>query len=151
MAVYGRVTGNAKLSEMEVRLLQSGPEFDRAVAKHMKTVPAEVIKLVRAEVPLHVPKRYAVVLETSLHYRSSSSTKRGLTTQIWADGKKRRRDLVAVNVGRLKHPLFGNRKSWHTTSVRRGVIDDAVEKSEPIAIDAIKAARDEVANSVTKE
>jgi hypothetical protein len=150
VAVFTQVTGSAKLAEVEVRLARSGPEFDKAVAKQMRTVPPKVMRAVREQVPTHLPSGYAPVLEKSLRYRSTVSTKNGLTMQIWAVGKTRRRDLPAMNKGRLKHPLFGNRKKWFTTTARPRLIEDAVDHSADAAADALRKARDEAAHSVTK-
>ena len=43
-------------------------------------------------------------------------------------------DLKALNRGRLRHPLFGNRKHWYEQSIPPGMWDDAILKVAPTVI-----------------
>lgn len=53
-------------------------------------------------------------------------------------------DLAAMNDGRLRHPVFGNKGHWVEQSIRPGFFDDAMDKgSEDVRralIDAVDAA-----------
>jgi hypothetical protein len=149
MAVSASVTGAAHLREVQARLLKAPATLDEATVRRLRPVPAKVADLVRAEVPTHLPAAYAPLLAKSIRYRSSVS-KHGLSMQVWAAGKRDRRDLPTINQGRLRHPLFGRRTHWYTTRVRRGTVDDALTKAGPIVVDAVKSARDDVAHSITR-
>lgn len=43
------------------------------------------------------------------------------------------RDIRALNRGRLRHPLFGNRRFWYTQRVRPGWFDGPAEAGAPVA------------------
>jgi hypothetical protein len=55
------------------------------------------------------------------------------------------RDLASINRGRLRHPLFGNRRYWYDQSVTPGFWDKAMEKGvKDVRVELLKAL-DEVA------
>ena len=39
-------------------------------------------------------------------------------------------DVASLNRGRLRHPLFGNRKHWYDQAVKPGFWDDAMKRGE---------------------
>ena len=39
---------------------------------------------------------------------------------------KKGHDVAAIDRGRLRHPTFGNKKSWHTQSVKPGFFSDTI-------------------------
>lgn len=41
---------------------------------------------------------------------------------------KKGHDLAALNRGRLRHPLFGNRKHWYTQTIATGFFTKPIEK-----------------------
>lgn len=40
--------------------------------------------------------------------------------------KRKRSDMQALNRGILRHPVYGNRKVWKVTNIRRGMWDDQI-------------------------
>jgi hypothetical protein len=76
---------------------------------------------------------YAAVLEKSLRFRINQhggGNTASVTLTTYADGTSERRDVVALESGRLRHPVFGRsgpgRKgervahAWSVTSIRSG-------------------------------
>lgn len=146
------VTGQASLKSVEAKLRKAGPTLDEAVAKHLRRVAPEIPPLIRAEVPTHIPVSggYAAVLEAALQFKTRVGVKTGMTMTITAKGKTEDREVGRVNRGSLRHPLFGNREKWYTTKVRRGFVDDGIEKAEPLLVDAVQDARDELARDIVR-
>lgn len=52
--------------------------------------------------------------------------------------------LGAIDRGRVKHPVFGNRRAWATTSVEPGIITEPQEQSAPLVRDAIVRALSDI-------
>lgn len=44
---------------------------------------------------------------------------------------KRGHDLIAINRGLLRHPLFGNREHWYTTNIPRDYFDAPIRAKAP--------------------
>jgi len=55
------------------------------------------------------------------------------------------RDLASLNRGRLRHPLYGNRKHWYDQQVSPGWWDEPLLESAPQAREEIVKALDDVA------
>lgn len=146
------VRGQAELREIEGRLLRAPVELDKAMVKHLRTVPPKVERLVRADAALKLPKRggYAAVMEAALRFKSSVGAKRGLTMTVWAQGKRENRDVPRINRGELRHPLWGNRGFWKTTHVPRGFVTKPLERGGELALEAVRDARDDVGHMITK-
>jgi len=59
------------------------------------------------------------------------------------------RDLVALNRGYLRHPLFGNRDFWFEQSVEPGWWDRAMEEGQDDVRRELIEALDRVARRLT--
>lgn len=56
---------------------------------------------------------------------------RGRATSVRISMKKSGHDIAALNRGRLRHPLFGNRRSWHGQDIEPGFFTDVIEGEAP--------------------
>lgn len=54
-------------------------------------------------------------------------------------------DIAAMDRGRLRHPLYGNRNFWYSQEIKPGWWTDVADKVKPAAVIAAKQALDEVA------
>jgi hypothetical protein len=73
------------------------------------------------------------------------------TANVSARGKTEERDVAAVNRGRLRHPVFGRRRApWKTTTVVRGFVDRPINKAGDRITDAVRKARDSVADEIVR-
>lgn len=140
----------------------SGAEQIHALAKHIKelgdaglgremaralTKAVDPISMaINEEATKVAPSGYVEALTRSLKHRRSvrSSSRQAsvrLTTQ--ARGQQDLRDLPSLNAGRLRHPVFGRRRSpWAVTAIPSGFYDrgtkkaaDAAEKQLQVVID----------------
>lgn len=148
-----RVTGQAQLRAVEARLSAAGPRLSKENAQAMAKVAPDIARNIVAEVPSHVPRRkgYAATLAGDLEFLANIKVGRGMTMTVWADGKRQRRDVPAVNRGIVRHPLpNNNRTRWYTTRARPGFVDDGVRKSEPLIVRSIRNAAEKVAKGIVR-
>lgn len=131
-----RMSGGAELYRLRTQLKTLG---DTGLGKHMdKGFKAAVKPLgpaIKAEVPKAMPSGYAPVLSKSLRFRLASKTKRQSTElrfRTFGEGKQERRDVPALNKGKLRHPVYGKRKkAWVEQKVRSGFVDRPVDGLAP--------------------
>lgn len=60
------------------------------------------------------------------------------------------RGIRALNDGRLRHPLFGNRSHWYQQAVRPGWFSDPIKKDLPQIRDGIQQAMNAIAEQLTR-
>lgn len=60
-------------------------------------------------------------------------------------GKTGLSDLAAINRGRVRHPLYGNRDHWYLTQITPGFVGKALDDMADTAREEFLAAVDEVA------
>lgn len=61
----------------------------------------------------------------------SVSTRSGKDPAIRLSVQKRGHDLAALNRGRLRHPLYGNRRHWYLQQIRAGWFGEAMTGLAP--------------------
>jgi hypothetical protein len=64
--------------------------------------------------------------------------------------QRRKSDMQALNRGILRHPVFGNRKVWKVTTIRRGMWDDQIGLVAPAITLKVIANLNRVVESKTK-
>lgn len=153
-----RVSGQAALGVIEVKLLKLPADLSKQVEKELHKVSPKVSEAIRDEVPSHVPVRggYAATLRAAMRFKWVAKAGKGMTGVIWADGKRDRRDLRRIDsFGIVRHPTFGRRtgpKDWHnqTKGVRKGLVGHGVDKAQPLIVRAIEKAADTAADNVVR-
>jgi hypothetical protein len=73
----------------------------------------------------------------------------GVTVRVGRNSQTGRADLKGLDAGTVRHPTFGNRKRWATTSVSEGVISDAITEEgadvvEQAVLDAAQRAIEKI-------
>jgi hypothetical protein len=148
-----RVTGQAQLRAVEARLSAAGPRLSKENAQALAKVAPDIPRHIRAEVPSHLPRRngYAALLAGDLEFQANIKVGYGMTMTVWANGKRERRDVPAINRGVLRHPLPNNvRTRWYVTRVRKGFVDDGIRKAEPLIVRSIRNAAEKVAKEIVR-
>jgi len=59
-----------------------------------------------------------------------------------------RRQIADIDRGRLRAPLYGNRRHWFTHAVKPGWFSDPTGRAEPKARDAVQRAMDNTARRI---
>jgi len=97
---------------------------------------APLEKDIKLEAAAALPGMYAGIMAKAVKV----SVRTGFATsvfsvRIYARGRAELRDVRAVNAGRVRHPLFGNRRRWYTTRVRPGFVDRPVNRNWDRVVD----------------
>lgn len=110
-----------------------GREMARALTKAVDPLG----KAITEEAGKAAPGGYRGTLTASMKHRRSvrnTRTQASVRLTTTAKGVKENRDLPAINAGRLRHPVFGRRRSpWSTTRVRSGFYDRGIAIAGPKA------------------
>jgi len=139
------VTSGAELRYVAAKLRKAAArdltrELRQAYRKSVRPLQREI----KEEAIAVLPKRGAYNITMSKAVKTSvlgGLGRRALTVRVYARGKGEERDVRAVNAGIVRHPLFGHRKHWYVTRVRRGFVDRAFDRvQDRILHDAADAA-----------
>lgn len=104
---------------------------------------------VEDEIEAKMPRRggYAALLTRAIRVRvrtDTGFTTAGVTIRTYADGQQQRRDIPALNKGRLRHPVHGHRRrSWVTQRVEPGFWDDAMDSTSDDAHTRVRRVLDD--------
>lgn len=142
--IDARVLGAQQLREVARHIRNEGDkglgrQFGRALEKAVEPVK----KAIDESAEHTMPSGYAPTLTRSLkHRRSTKTDTRQATVRLatYGEGRKERRDLPALEAGRLRHPVFGRSRSpWAQQRIRagfheRGTKDAAVEAEKQILV-----------------
>jgi hypothetical protein len=127
-------------------------DLTRELRKGQRAAFRPLQKEIKAEALATLPKAggYNVTMSRAVKVTVTTGTgKKALTARIYATGKADARDVRKVNDGILRHPLFGNRKNWHTTKVRAGFVDRPIDRlSDQVlkeSADAVQRVLDSIA------
>lgn len=157
MAVRGSIVGRAQLREVITKLEITSPaELEKNLLEGTrKAVAGSVIKKdVQGEAVAKLPKRhgYAAVLAKAVKVSSRVSGGRTIKAaiQVSATGRREGRDVASLNRGVLRHPLFGNRKRWYPQLVRRGLVDEPIDRARDRVVDNAQKAADAYADSIVR-
>lgn len=157
-----RITGSAGLAKLAEQIRTEGNKgLGREMASALRRASEPVQRSIREEyLGLPVAGGYAGVFSKSLRFRTSQRTQsRNASYRLltFADGGKERRDIVALEGGKLRHPVFGRSRAgrrkgerhanpWAVTTVRgdfhrRGTdhAADAAEKQMAKVLDDFAA------------
>lgn len=128
----------------------TGPEQLVAVAKALRDAPKDVRResyaamvralrplsqAVKASAPRYMPARYGALVAKSLRVRTQRRTGRNAGVTLIGSAKGRGtkgRDVGALNKGKLRKPLFGNRGHWYAQDVKPGFWDEPLEQNADV-------------------
>lgn len=91
-------------------------ELYRGLNRSSKTARQSVLD----SLPSYMPDSYASVLRADLKLSTSAKGGKSPEIRIRAKGKKKTRFLGPLDQGRLRHPLFGNRRFWYSQQNKPG-------------------------------
>jgi len=146
-----RVIGSDQLRHMAAVLYYQDARMPGELRKHINNAVAPLAPEIRAEALRVLPHRggYAPILARAVKVSTRIASREGsVALVIYARGKAEDRDLVALDRGILRHPLWGRRKHWYTTSVRPGLVSRPVGKLSDRLTRDVAAAVDELATKL---
>jgi hypothetical protein len=115
-------------------------DLSREMGKALERAAEPVKKAITAEADKVMPSGYRELLTGSLRHRMSrrnGGQQAQVIVRTYADGKKERRDVISLEKGQLRHPLFGRKKVWYVTSITPGFHARGVESAADNAQDAM--------------
>lgn len=126
-----RVTGADDLERLGRQLKDIGDkELRRDMLRGIRRATLPIRDDIRDSARQNLPRRGGLndwVADRSKVSTRTSTSGKNVGVRIVAD--KKGSDLAAINRGRLRHPVFGNRKVWVTQMVTAGWFDRGAEKS----------------------
>lgn len=144
--------GAKKLANLAKALQEVG---DRGLQKELYSGINRAVKpltdSVKRSTPQFLPRRYAVELAKSLRVKTRNR-RNGVTLLGSAStpgGKER--DLASLNRGRLRHPLYGNRRYWYDQPVKKNWWDDPLLAGAGEVRAEIEKVLDDVAHQIEKQ
>jgi hypothetical protein len=154
--IRGEVLGAKALRAAAASIRNTGDKgLGREFAKALNAAVEPVKAKIGESAAQTMPSGFAPTLTRSLKYRRSTRTDARQATVIlatYAQGKKERRDLPAMNAGELAHPVFGRVRStrkgitanpWVRQRIRPGFFERGTEKVDDEAEKQILAVVDD--------
>lgn len=130
-----------------------GPKLSREIPKRMRKVAVPMVADIRAEART-LPERggFAEYIAGSrITIQTRTSVQRAGVSVVGLRSKSGGFvDLRAVNRGRLRHPVFGDRDRWRTQQIRPGFWDRAIERRQQDVVSAMQAMMGEIRADLEK-
>ncbi len=143
MVVELTVLGGEKLDKKVGDFIRESKRLQRRVSTAAgEAVDATYGPALVAAVPNYMPDRYAKALapdlkiETTVRYAGPAP---GVRADVSAPTGGKGRDVSAIEAGRLKHPLFGNRGHWYTDRIKRRVFAETLGRTRPLIVRRLDA------------
>jgi hypothetical protein len=116
-----RVEGADKFGKLAKALRELGDkELRNELYRGINRAVKPLSEAVKGDTPQFLPRRYALELSKTLRIRARRRAGRNPAIFLVASAKTPRgteRDLASLNRGRLRHPLYGNRRYWYDQDV----------------------------------
>lgn len=143
---------SADLAKVAARIRTEGrKDLSRELSSALNRAAGSVRGSIRESAAETMPSGYTFALTKSLQWRNtrrSGAQQASLRLTTFADGVKERRDILALEDGRLRHPLWGRRLDrWYVTKIRAGFHRRGTDK----AADQVVAELDQVVREFTKK
>lgn len=144
MPVDVTVQGADDLARLSRRLKEAGDkDLNRELRKGIQRATKPLKEAAKRSARERLPKRGGLnewVAKSKFSVRTSSSQRSARVRLVASRGKT---DERAINRGRLRHPVFGNRKVWVTQDVTPGwFTKPMVEGLAPVQREVLKVMDD---------
>lgn len=159
------VKGQLDLYKLAAAFRDAGRrDLGRKLDKGIRGAAKVIERHVRRSTDDYMPKGYERTFAGALKAKHEVRLLRGRRVSIsfFATGKRRQRDLEAMEQGRLRHPVFGRTRRlrgggrmanpWVTQRIRPRVIEEPAMRAQPEAVRTLDKAVSELTaalNNVT--
>jgi hypothetical protein len=133
------VTGDADFHRFKLTCHQAaGPSFEKHMDRGMLQVGNDIAAAIAVGTDIYMPSGYEEIFGERVATRPElNKARRVMTVTTYARGRTgKTRDVVRINKGILKHPVFGRTRTlrsgrkqknpWTVTHIRPGFFDDPV-------------------------
>lgn len=123
-----------EISKLAAQIRTSGQkDLAKELGAALDKVVPPVQAAIRESAAETMPSGYVWALTRSLQWRNTrraGSQRASLRLVTYADGKSEKRDIGALEDGRLRHPLYGRRAAtWYVTRIRPGFHKRGTDKA----------------------
>lgn len=126
----------------------------KAIRKELYAGLNRVTKPVREDMKASIgpslPSRGGLAALVMARASLTTSATSGRNAGVRIRARHKDYDLKRLNQGRLRHPVFGNRRVWvqQTAGINPGFLDDSFEKQKPEIARGVLRVLDEIARKV---
>lgn len=128
-----KVTGVDEFAKVARQLKELGDkDLRRDLYAGLNRSVKPLIRDVKDATGDYLPERggHADLVEAELKVKSRKRSSRD--PAIFLIGKAGSRDVASLNRGRVRHPLYGNRKRWYDTRIKPGFWSKTLEEGAPV-------------------
>jgi hypothetical protein len=172
-----QVSGQKDLYRLAHNLHEAGQknlkrQLDKASRQAGNEIAREVQQHTKDYIPANFERRFDTAFVTEVQVRLVAS--RRITIVFYARGKTQRRDIRAINAGRLRKPVFGRTRRltaggihvppenrsrivgdrytnpWVVQNIRPGLVDEPATRAVPKARKKIEDAIDRVSQQIAR-
>lgn len=133
-----------------IRNSANSKELRRELYKGLNSVTKDVREDMKASIPPSLPSRGGLAALTFAKVSLTSGAVSGRNAGVRIKARHRNYDLKRLNEGRLRHPVFGNKKVWveQTAGINPGFLDDAFDRKKPEVTRAVMHVLETIARKV---
>lgn len=146
---------NAEVLERAGRALRGADrKYRRELFRGINRATKPLKAAVKAAIPDYMPRRggYAALLQRDHSPRTQTKPGgRDPAVRIISRTRGTRRNVRALEEGRLAHPLFGNRSVWRVTDVKPGFFSEPMEQNADEVRDEVVDAIGRVHDQIRRE
>lgn len=104
----------------------------------------------RASIGPSLPSRGGLAALMMAKASLTSTASQGKNAGVRIRARHKSYDLKRLNAGRLRHPVFGNRRVWveQTAGINPGFLDDSFEKQKPEIAREVQRVLDDIARKI---
>jgi hypothetical protein len=144
------VRGAEKLAILARALREAGDkELQRELYRGLNRAVKPLRQDVKESIGDFLPQRYARVLARDLKVTARRRTG-GRNPALYLLGQAKNRDIASLNRGRLRHPLYGNRRFWYSQRVRRDWWTHPLIRGAPEVRRELERTLDDLAKKIAR-
>lgn len=142
-----RMTGADDLGKLAADLKQAGRnDLRKEMLRGIRTATRPAVAAVRISAQVRLPRRGGLAREVAAEQITSRTTTTGRNVGV----RIQRRRGQALEQGRLRHPVFGNRDVWVTQEVSPEWFTRPLEMLEPSVQVALKRVLDNITRDLAR-
>lgn len=143
------VRGLEKLARVSALLKDAPKEMQRELYRELNSITKPLRAAMRDEIPNALPRRGGLAARVQQRSSFTASARKGgafVGVSIRARGRKGT-DVRMLESGRLRHPVFGNRRAWveQTAGVREKALTKVFESERGHILYELDGALDRLA------
>ena len=150
MAVDLNVHGANRLAAVAKRLKETGDkDLRKELYRGIQRAGKPLREATKASAREHLPRKGGLN-ELIARSRYSMKTRSGENPTVQFVAARKGIDMKAIERGRLRHPVFGNRKNWVTQTIAGGFFARATQDAIPEVRKEVVKVLDDIAEKIAR-